>query len=183
MSPRIRLHLGFTPNDRQLRLCWTQPHGNFAIHIPHAICEILRRRSHDQTHHHRTCNNHSDNNHNVRTFDAATCASQASGTATFTHQQPLAASTPHAHASNSYNNFIAHPRHKIIYKCRPKCTPTCSSSIWSQLYFPAYFIADINRLSPSTSDNINTPRIRLMRPPSFLEHNGAAGIYYRRSET
>ena len=37
---------------------------------------------------------------------------------------------------------------------------------------------DINFQSPSTTDNIITA---LMRPPSLLEHNGEAGISYRRS--
>ena len=39
MSPRILLHLEFTPNDRQPRIRLMQPHGNFPIqYLQHTIC-------------------------------------------------------------------------------------------------------------------------------------------------
>ena len=39
MSPRIRLHLEFTPNDRQPRIRLMKPHGNFPIqYLQHTIC-------------------------------------------------------------------------------------------------------------------------------------------------
>ena len=39
MNPRIRLHLEFTPNDRQPRIRLMKPHGNFPIqYLQHTIC-------------------------------------------------------------------------------------------------------------------------------------------------
>ena len=133
----------------------------------HTTCKILSRRPEDQPHHRRACNNNSDNNQNVRTFDTATQCVAGLGPATSTHKQQLKTSTqpiPHSH---------------MIFTCRQKCTPTCISIMWSQLYCPVYhglnsttqLIAsqDINHLSPSTTDNINSACIRLDATTQFAE--------------